>query len=420
MKTKILMSILAIGLSVALIAGATMAWFTDETEVEPAQFTAGTVVVDADGPATTPAPGKSFENVNPGDCGKVEWTIINKGTKAAEFRVKLSELWEDELSTENFFYAPAPDSDWVIYEEDGEIWLYYIGGSVAGTFGLEEGEDPASVKLELIVAFDGELTDNDYQGKEFTLSGDVYAIQASNGAPAAEWGDAWEAVTGDNYEPAGLAAEYLAYIQETPCWEGGGEEPEEPEPDEYNVEANIVVAGGGSVSGTGWFEEGDAVELVAVEEDGFVFTGWSGYEGLPDAVVDDNVLTFTMPAYAVTVTANFEEEAPQPDVINFDYKDLRVSAENRGSGTNKYTRVTITGKVRNYTVNGIQADVTKTIEGYVDISGYQSYSGTTSSYIHNGWSNFSITYDISGGHYVSSINGQHSKVRIEIDGVVKP
>ena len=43
MKTRILMSVLAIGLSIALIGGATMAWFTDEAGPVEATFTAGTV-----------------------------------------------------------------------------------------------------------------------------------------------------------------------------------------------------------------------------------------------------------------------------------------------------------------------------------------------------------------------------------------
>ena len=68
--------------------------------------------------------------------------IINEGIKKIELRVKLSELWivgedEEALSTDNFFYAPAPGSDWVMYEDEDGIWLYYTGGPVAGTFNPE-------------------------------------------------------------------------------------------------------------------------------------------------------------------------------------------------------------------------------------------------------------------------------------------
>ncbi len=191
----------------------------------------------------------TFDNVNPGDCGRVEWTIINEGTKAVELRVKLEEEWEDELDTDNFFYAPAPGSDWVMYEDEDGIWLYYVGGPVAGTYGLEEGEEPESVKLELVVAFDGELTDDDYQGLGFTLSGKVYAIQASNDAPSIVWGDAWDAVTQEDYEPFGVAATYLNYIKGTRCWGGDDDDPQDPPVVEGEiVDAEIIYSG--SMSGS--------------------------------------------------------------------------------------------------------------------------------------------------------------------------
>ncbi len=233
MKSRIMMSVLVIALAAALIAGATAAWFTAETDLPTAEFKAGTVIISADeeGPTYATAPCKSFKNVNPGDCGKVTWEIINEGTKKIELRVKLSELWivgedEEALSTDNFFYAPAPGSDWVMYEEDGEIWLYYTGGPVAGTFNPDgEPFDPVSVELSLIVAFDGPSTGNEYQGREFELSGLVEAVQASNGAPNAEWGDVWSEVNDEDYTPSGSAGEYLEYIMDTPCWDVGEETP---------------------------------------------------------------------------------------------------------------------------------------------------------------------------------------------------
>lgn len=249
MKTKILMSVLAIGLAIALIGGATMAWFTDDAEVEPAEFTAGTVIVNADGPEYFPAEGKFFDNVNPGDCGRVKWTIINDGTKAVELRVKLEEEWEEGLNTGNFFYAPV-SSDWVMYEDEDVIWLYYIGGPVAGTYGLGEDEDPESVELELVVYFDGELTGNEYQGLGFTLGGNVYAIQASNDAPSKVWGEAWDTVKGEGYVPSELVAEYLERVMGTSCW-GGEQEPGDEDPpivEGERVDAEIIYSG--SMSGS--------------------------------------------------------------------------------------------------------------------------------------------------------------------------
>lgn len=232
MKGKVLLSLLVIALAGTLIAGAMGAWFTDDADVPTAEFTAGTVRVNADdGPEYFLTEDKSFENVNPGDCGKVVWYIINAGSKAAELRVKLDESWgEDGLSTDNFYYAPAEGSGWVLYPDEDGLWLYYTGGPVPGTFNDDASLDDRTVKLPLIVAFDGEATDNKYQGKVFTLSGKVYAVQASNGAPGEVWGEAFTTATAPGYEPEGLD-EYLEYITGTKCWEGD-EEPEPPEQDE--------------------------------------------------------------------------------------------------------------------------------------------------------------------------------------------
>jgi len=425
MKTKILMSVLAIGMAIALISGATMAWFTAEADVNPATFTAGTVIVNADGPEYFTAEGKSFNNVNPGDCGRVEWTIINDGTKAAQLKVKLEKRWEDGYSTDNVRYAPAENSGWVMYEESDGIWLYYIAEPDVGVPGTFNGasEEERSVPLELIVAFDGEDTTDIYQGKTFTLSGKVYAIQASNDAPSEVWGDAWDAVTDPEYKPEGLAAAYLEYIQGTKCWDGEEEEEEEEEeepngPEKFLVSADIVDEGNGSVRDLGEYEEGALVTLVAEAENGFVFKEWSGHNDLPDVQVNGNILTFIMPNYDVKVTAIFEAEEV-PDVIDYDYKDLKVSAWKTGQGLGTKTNVKIEGKVRGYKINGqIQHDIERTIKGYV--SGYESHIGQTTLRIHgSGWTNFAIQYQINGNH-VNNINGKNSLARIEIDGVVKP
>jgi len=294
MKTRILMGVLAIVMAAALIAGATMAWFTDSAEVPTAQFTAGTVEVNVDEePDFQTMEGRSINNVNPGDCARVTWKIINEGTKKAELRVKLDEAWEDELSTENVYYAPVEGSKWVMYDEDGEIWLYYTGGPVRGTYNYENNDpenplEPVTVELTLVVAFDGPATGNEYQGKEFTLSGEVQAIQATNGAPAAEWGDAWTDVTTAGYTPSGLAADYLAYCEETSCYsgEGGGDDE-----DAYSLTTQVGWMDGeefiedntlGTISGAGRYTEGTIVLLLndANPNDEWDFEEWMiSYDG---------------------------------------------------------------------------------------------------------------------------------------------
>jgi len=216
MKTKILMSVLAIGLAIALIGGATMAWFTDRVEMEPAVFTAGTVEIDVDGPFDGESDElQAFEanNVNPGDNYKVKWVIENAGTKQAEIRVNLEKEWY--IDEENYAVSGARierlkeeyevlsiedleallvadetpiisfDEEWALYKDDEGTWLYYIAGPVdAGN----------SVDLLLDVYFDPAETDNKYMGAKFKLGGFVDAIQASNGAPESEWDPAWSAV----------------------------------------------------------------------------------------------------------------------------------------------------------------------------------------------------------------------------------
>ena len=49
MKKKMLLIILSVAVCIALIGGATMAWFTSEAETNDAVFTAGTVEIEADG-----------------------------------------------------------------------------------------------------------------------------------------------------------------------------------------------------------------------------------------------------------------------------------------------------------------------------------------------------------------------------------
>ncbi|NLV16143.1 MAG: hypothetical protein GXY50_02885 [Syntrophomonadaceae bacterium] len=227
MKRKLLLSILTVSLISALIGGATMAWFTDEAKVTEVHFQAGTVKVatDADSPNIAVPPGKSLDNVNPGDCATITWNIVNEGTKAAQLRVNLKALWDaapgisEDLTLDNVYYVPAPDSSWVLYEDTNKVlWLVYPE-SVRGTYNSANPEmplEPAEIPLTVVIGFDGIGTGNEYQGAEFTLGSEgsqVEAIQASNNAPLAVWGDEWEAVLNRTYVPVtGLDARYMNYF----------------------------------------------------------------------------------------------------------------------------------------------------------------------------------------------------------------
>ncbi len=276
MKKRIMMSALVIALAAAMIAGATQAWFTDQADVPEATFTAGTVLVDAEEAKPTFITGK-FDNVNPEDCFKVTWLIKNIGTKNAQVRVKLEKEWESKANeVEGLFekikedtginfegiqqlnehlndrekmndeyvvsYLPAKDSGWEIYDEDGEIWLYYVEGPLKGSKYDGEEDLKDEVELPLVVYFNGERMDNRYMNADLKLSGYVEAVQASHDAPIEVWKEAWSKVTEPNYAPDGLAADYQAKVEKTPCWTGENEDDNgddrDGEIDSYNFNGN--------------------------------------------------------------------------------------------------------------------------------------------------------------------------------------
>jgi predicted ribosomally synthesized peptide with SipW-like signal peptide len=401
MKSKILLSVLSIALAGALIAGATLAWFTDENEVPAATFVAGTVEVDADEPTVLPKAG--VNNVNPGDSFNVKWFIHNKGTKATEFRVKLEKVWyidddnyavnseengrlerlfdeygvddlealEDLLNTNNVTYEPAGD-DWKMHKG----WIYYTSGPVPA------GENRI---LELIVTFDGKKTDNKYMGATFTLGGIVEAVQASNGAPKAVWGDVWDEVK--------------------------GEEPSEPEPEIFKVTAYADKTSYGTVTGSDEYKVGDTVTLEATPNPGgYRFMGWE-FETIPTGFTppdsDSETLSFEMPNGDVVIKAIFAE-------VDFELSSSRsISTESVSINGEGFTKVTISRSVKNYTLNGEQSQETRTIKAY--IQGYGDYYGEADVTIGQNWKSFSITITIPG----SALQINSNDIRIEIDGKVK-
>jgi len=343
LKSKTAMSLLLIGLAAIIIGGATQAWFTDDATIEDATFTAGTVIVESEGPEYSEGLSQKLTNINPGDCGRVTWNIINEGSKTVELRVKITHLWEFALGEleDPFAYYPLGD-DWVMYDDGTDLWLYYTGGPVPGTFSDASLEE-RTIPLTLVVAWDGPKMGNEFQGQSVILGYDdpnteelesyVDAVQASNDAPKAVWGeDFWNAVTADPFVPTDTAADYLAAVSATNCWEGGT-----VEPDPNEVVANINPSGlEGTVIGTGTFPPGSTVNLEAPAIDGYDFTGWSGTEGLADVVTDvaARTLSFTMPDAGVSVTANYNAPAPKFDVTII--KDCKDGADGTFTGDGSY------------------------------------------------------------------------------------
>ena len=198
LQRKMLMSIASVLVLVALIAGATMAWFTD-SETVAATFTAGTVDVGIKEPT-------DIDIVNPGDIinfgaeedseylyedGQGSYDrvlqITYDGSKAAYVRVLVDAKWAGELSNENLTLEGVEGSHWVLQEAmvDGK-YVFLLDGILNGS-GEDFGDyDLAEVQnVPFIVTIDGAGTGNDYQGVALDMEFEVQAVQAANVDPNA-------------------------------------------------------------------------------------------------------------------------------------------------------------------------------------------------------------------------------------------
>jgi predicted ribosomally synthesized peptide with SipW-like signal peptide len=129
-KNKILLSTLVILIVIAASLGSTMAWFTDQANVEPNVFKAGTVTLNAedswydDITETVRTEG----NWNPGDCTDKMIAVTYDGTKKAFLRMQIKETWElvdpawngidvanKYLSPDDYFDRTAENVEWKVY-----------------------------------------------------------------------------------------------------------------------------------------------------------------------------------------------------------------------------------------------------------------------------------------------------------------
>lgn len=250
MKKKILVSTLIILVVVAVSLGATMAWFTDQSDPIENVFTAGTVSINANEQWQYGDAG--LINWNPGDCTPKFVSVKYEGSKRAFLRMQIVETWDGlkgqspSLTTYNHDFAnikwlayvggaapetlfnnagwilPSPhttfkqwaaSSDWEEFNitddwmDGGDGWWYYKGGTGDITTTIN-GEDINSIQppvpnatpaitgdpiavnpLYLVgaVCLDGPLTDNDYQGATYTMNFIFQAIQATHEGGADGW-----------------------------------------------------------------------------------------------------------------------------------------------------------------------------------------------------------------------------------------
>jgi len=184
MKKRWILSMVIVILAVAAVGGATMAWFTDQSDPIENVFTAGTVEIEADEEII--GEGINMDNWNPGDCVEKEFEITNKGTKRIVLRGIVTEQWYEFDGTEWVEWTPEPagsnaakvtlvGTGWTEDPADSGIWYY--DGEIAGTY---PDNPEASVFLRFRVCLDGPEADNQYQGKRYIMSVTFQAIQASH------------------------------------------------------------------------------------------------------------------------------------------------------------------------------------------------------------------------------------------------
>ena len=130
-KLKMLISLVIIVLAVGLVGGATLAWFTSQTDPIENTFTAGTVEIEAGWQSGFV---KLVEdNWNPGDCTELGLCVINEGTKAVQLRSQFNGYW-----------TPGSQRMLVIYKDGvtqllGLDWSAFCKGFTGGEGPIAKG-----------------------------------------------------------------------------------------------------------------------------------------------------------------------------------------------------------------------------------------------------------------------------------------
>ena len=205
LQRKMLMSIASVLVLVALIAGATMAWFTD-SETVAATFTAGTVNVGINDPT-------DIAIINPGDIikfGELEdrgyyhnfsgersipqggydrvLQIDYTGSKAAYVRVLVDFDWAGDLSNANLSVNAPTGGNWIYDGVDTQTGkhIFRLNGILNGSSENLGGFDLAAVKnVPFQLVINGANTGNQYQGVALNMNFEVQAVQAANVDPNA-------------------------------------------------------------------------------------------------------------------------------------------------------------------------------------------------------------------------------------------
>lgn len=120
---------------------------------------------------------------NPGDCSKLKYEVLNRGSKTSYVRALLSGYWLSyDVETEEWVdWTPPADvvtitrCDDTPWEQSTDGYIYYQGILNANQ----------TVELCVNVCLDGPGTTNEFQGKRFVVTAEFDAIQTTNGASEA-------------------------------------------------------------------------------------------------------------------------------------------------------------------------------------------------------------------------------------------
>lgn len=157
----------------------------------------------------------------------------------------------------------------------------------------------------------------------------MLSASASSGFTFVNWTDAAGNVVSTNssfnYVKQNGTETLIAHFEFTP------QSPKEP--DELPSKLTLVAEEGGSVSGGGYYQNGESADIYASTSSGYDFAGWYNEDGT--LYSDQESTTYTIGDHSVVLTARFTfnpNSPKEPDDINSKHK-LTVIAEEGGTAS---------------------------------------------------------------------------------------
>lgn len=182
MNKRIVTSLFVIALAAILVSGATMAWFTSQTEITGNLFQAGTLTLGLGEVHLLPF---ELTNMQPGDVKTEDVTVQNLGSLDFKFKAVIT---EDEAAPAAGEPGYLPDQLWVtVTMEAGKVYagtladllgndlVYTDADSNVVPLPAETGEGKVEFKVEFLTG-----AGNDYQGSGFSGTITFIATQVNN------------------------------------------------------------------------------------------------------------------------------------------------------------------------------------------------------------------------------------------------